>query len=109
MHKPRSAIDVRKTTEFDKFFNSLPENSRLKKDMSESFPLLLEDCTKGDNIAKPLIGYYTQKYGVNNAWRYDLSDGGRMVYAIVPESNDLVVYILEGFKTHVEYEKRFGY
>ena len=58
---------------------------------------------------KPLIGCYTQKYGVNNAWRYDLSDGGRMVYAIVPESNGLVVYILEGFKTHVEYEKRFGY
>ncbi|MGI0061400.1 MAG: hypothetical protein ACREBA_02990 [Nitrosotalea sp.] len=108
MHKPRPAVDVRKTAEFDRFLDSIPEGS-LKNEVRESFQLLHEDCTRGDNIQKALIGYYTKKYGVNNAWRYELSDGARMIYALVSEPNGIAVYLLEGFKTHAEYEKRFGY
>ncbi|MGI0047686.1 MAG: hypothetical protein ACREBB_10950, partial [Nitrosotalea sp.] len=83
--------------------------SKLKNEVGESFQLLREDCTKGDNISKSLIGYYAQKYGVNNAWRYELSDGARIIYALISEPDGIVVYLLEGFKTHAQYEKRFGY
>ncbi|MGI0088398.1 MAG: hypothetical protein ACREBI_10665 [Nitrosotalea sp.] len=108
MRKPRPAVDVRKTIEFDKFLNSIPEG-KTKNEVIEAFSLLKEDCTRGDNIPKSLISYYIQHYGVNNAWRYELSGGARMIYAIVLESNGLAVYLLEGFVTHDEYEKRFGY
>ncbi len=108
MRKPRRAVDVRKTIEFDKFFNSIHEG-KAKKEVIEAFSLLREDCTRGDSIPKSLISYYIQHYGVNNAWRYELSGGARMIYTIVLESDGFVVYLLEGFVTHDEYEKRFGY
>ena len=108
MHKPRPAKDVRKSPEFSAFFNSL-SGGKLKQEIIESFSLLKEDCTRGDNIPKNLIQYYLQKYDVNNVWRYELSDGARMVYTILTDSNGLIVYLLEGFRTHDEYDKRFCY
>lgn len=110
MHKARPAIDVRGSQDFNPFFESLPDDNRLKKELNASFGLLREDCTRGDNIPKNLIpGFYVQKYGINNLWRYELNDGARMVYTIRPEDSGLVVYILEAFPTHREYDKRFGY
>src|SRR5579872_6568438 len=110
MHKARPAIDVRGLQDFNTFYESLPDGDRLKTELKDSFVLLRADCTCGDSIPKNLIpDFYIQKYGINNLWRYELSNGRRMVYTIRPEDSGLVVYVMEYFPTHGEYDKRFGY
>jgi hypothetical protein len=51
---------------------------------------------------------YTQKYGIENVWKYDLPGGWRLIYSIARDKIIVVSLILEWFN-HKEYERRFKY
>ncbi len=63
----------------------------------------------GIKIPKRLIPkLYTQKFGINNLWKYDLPDGRRLIYSILDTEFERIAMLLEWF-THKEYERRFKY
>jgi hypothetical protein len=53
----------------------------------------------------------TSRYrDVNNLYRLRVSDQARLTYTVIAHGeNELVVRILEFFRTHSEYDRRFGY
>ena len=51
---------------------------------------------------------YTRKYCINNLWKYNLSDGWRLIYTIRGDAVEIVAVVLE-WMSHKEYAKRFGY
>lgn len=65
--------------------------------------------TCGIKIAKHLWPKeYTQKYEVNNLWKYDLPNAWRLIYTIETDEVKIVNIILEWFD-HKEYERKFKY
>lgn len=68
-----------------------------------------ENAFCGIQIPKRLIPKeYAQKYGIENAWKYDLPRGWRLIYSIAREEVIVISLILEWFD-HKEYERRFNY
>lgn len=52
---------------------------------------------------------YIKKYCINNLWKYDLSNGWRLLYTVTAENEvELISAILEWFN-HKDYEKRMKY
>ncbi|MCX6804226.1 MAG: hypothetical protein NTY48_06720 [Candidatus Diapherotrites archaeon] len=51
---------------------------------------------------------YVRNYGITNLWKYDLSNGWRLIYTITADGVLILTIILEWFN-HKEYERRFGY
>jgi hypothetical protein len=57
---------------------------------------------------RSILGYYVQKYGVNNLYKLNLDSRMRLVYALVAEQTGVAVVVLDVLN-HKEYEERFGY
>lgn len=91
-------------------FNSLTENSPLKKSIDRVINNLKENIFSGEKIRNELIPKeYVKKYKINNLWWYPLSKGWRLVYSIVnPNDIEILAVIIEYF-SHKDYERRFGY
>jgi hypothetical protein len=51
---------------------------------------------------------YFKEFGIDNLWKYDLSDDWRMIYTITGDENIITVQIIEWFD-HKDYDRRFGY
>jgi len=49
-----------------------------------------------------------KKYKISNLWKYDLTNGWRLIYTIESDEIRIISIILEWFD-HKNYEKRFGY
>ena len=49
-----------------------------------------------------------KKYGMANLWKYDLSNGWRLLFFIEADEIKVVAVILE-WLSHKDYEKRFNY
>lgn len=110
MKHRKKVIDVTGSDDFSPFFKSLPESDPFKQELKEAIKTLKENCTCGDKIEHAKWpGYYIEKYGINNLWRYELQEGKRLTYTIISSADGLVVSILEAFFTHDDYDKRFGY
>ena len=93
-----------------KEFEELSENDKIKKQIKRAVGDLKINAFSGIQIPKKLIPeVYIKKYQVNNLWKYDLPDGWRLVYSIMPENKiEILSVILEWFD-HKEYEQRFHY
>jgi hypothetical protein len=96
--------------ELEEAFNSLAENSPLKKSIKKAICDLNENIFCGDKIRNERIPKeYVKKYKINNLWWYPLSNAWRLVYSIVnPNDIEILAVIIEYFD-HKNYEKRFGY
>jgi mRNA-degrading endonuclease RelE of RelBE toxin-antitoxin system len=51
---------------------------------------------------------YSKKYGIDNLWKYNLSNAWRLLYSVARDEIIVVAIILE-WMPHKDYEKRFGY
>ena len=94
----------------ERAFNSLAENSPLKKSINKSITDLKENIFCGEPIKKELIPKeYIKKYLINNLWWCPLSKGWRLVYSVVnPNDIEILAVIIEYFD-HKNYARRFGY
>lgn len=94
----------------EKEYNSLKENSELKKWINRAKEDIKINAFCGVQIPKKLIPkVYVQRFGITNLWKYDLPDGWRLVYTVTtPSKVEILSIILEWFD-HPNYEKRFGY
>jgi len=93
-----------------KDFESLNENEELKEYIKRAVKDLQENAFCGIQIPKKLIPeIYIQKYGIDNLWKYDLPDGWRLVYSVIPQNKvEILSLIIEWFD-HKDYERRFNY
>jgi len=93
-----------------KQFESLGEGEELKEYLKRAVKDLQENAFCGVQIPKRLIpAIYTKKYGIDNLWKYDLPDGWRLIYSVVPQNKiEILSLIIEWFD-HKSYEKRFNY
>ena len=91
-------------------FESLAENSPLKKSIKKAIDNINENVFCGDQIHKNLIPKeYIQKYKINNLWWYPLADNWRLVYSIVTPSKIEIIGVIIEYYNHKDYERRFGY
>src|SRR3989344_7203693 len=57
---------------------------------------LKENPFVGDQVKKEKIPkYYTQKYGVTNLWRIELSNYWRLVYTIQSDEVEIIDFVLD--------------
>ena len=93
--KPAKAvIFVENKTE--EAFNSLAENSPLKKSIMKAIFDLKDNVFCGEKIKKELIPQdYIRKYNINNLFWYKLSKGWRLVYSITGDNIEVLAVILE--------------
>ena len=96
-------------------FESLAENSPLKKSIKRAIDNINKNVFCGDQIPKSLIPKslipkeYIKKYRINNLWWYPLADNWRLVYSIVTPSKVEIVGVIIEYYNHKAYERRFGY
>jgi Txe/YoeB family toxin of Txe-Axe toxin-antitoxin module len=96
--------------ETEKAFNSLAENSPLKKSIMKSISKLKENVFCGEKIKKELIPKeYLRRYNLDNLFWYKLSKEWRLVYSVAGNNIEVLAVIIEYFSSHKEYEKRFKY
>lgn len=94
---------------FEGLKDSKTEDQMLYKWISRAIDDLGENAFCGIQIPKKLIPkVYTDKYGIDNLWKYDLPKGWRLIYSVANDEVRILSIILEWFD-HKEYEKRFNY
>ncbi len=82
---------------------------RLFEEINKAVEDIEKNAFCGIQIQKYLIPKeYQRKYGISNLWKYNLSQGWRLLYCLTREEITLVSVILE-WSDHKEYEKRFKY
>lgn len=91
-------------------FDKIPEVEPLKIQIKKAIINLQSNAFFGIQIPKRLIPeIYIKKYRVENLWKYDLPDGWRIIYSVMPQNKvEILSVILEWFD-HKGYERRFGY
>ncbi|MEK6952529.1 MAG: hypothetical protein AABX29_05940 [Nanoarchaeota archaeon] len=91
-------------------FNLLPDNNWLKKSIWKVINKLKENAFCGERIRKELIPKeYIRKYNINNLLWYPLSNGWRLVYSIIAQSNNEIIAVIIEYYDHKNYERKFGY
>lgn len=91
-------------------FNSLAENSPLKKSVRKAIDNIKRNVFCGQQIHKNLIPKeYIQKYKINNLWWHPLANDWRLVYSIVTPSNIEIIGVIIEYFDHKNYERKFGY
>jgi hypothetical protein len=64
----------------------------------------------GIQIPKRLIPKeYILKYKIQNLWKYDLPDGWRLIYSIMPQGKVEILSVIFEWFNHKEYERKFNY
>ena len=107
--KPADAvIFAENETEFA--FNSLSEESPLKKSIKKAISKLKENVFCGEKIKKKLIPKeYIKRYNIDNLFWYKLSKDWRLVYSVAGNNIEVIAIIIEYFTSHKSYERRFKY
>jgi len=91
-------------------FNSLEEESPLKKSLRKAISDLKENVFCGEKISHKLIPKeYIRKYNIDNLFWYKLSKEWRLVYSIAGNDIEVLAIIIEYFSSHKDYERRFKY
>ena len=101
-------ITVRGEPKFASFFLNL-RDGQLKKRIDHVLNALKEHPDSGDLVERALWPDEYGKLALDNLFRMEVGRGQRMAYTIRIEGGNLDVDIIEFFKTHKEYEKRFRY
>jgi hypothetical protein len=104
----RFKITVRGEPRFAFFFQNLRDKG-LKKRIDDVLNALKERPDTGDLIERSLWPEEYKKLELDNLSRIEVGGGSRMCYTIRIEGSNLDVDIIEFFRTHKEYERRFHY
>jgi len=89
--------------------SSTSESKKLFLELNHIFDRLQKDPYCGIHIPKKLIPpAYFKRYRLKNLWKYDLSDGWRLIYFIVNDKEDMIIVIID-WMSHKEYERLFNY
>lgn len=101
--------DVVGTPNFAKFFNMLSDDDQFKKDIRDAKKNLLQDLRIGSKIPHDRWPSDYRNLKMTNLWVYRLDIESRLVYSILSDANGFIGLMIEAFRIHKEYEKRFGY
>ncbi|MFQ6054017.1 MAG: hypothetical protein ACE5OO_07320 [Candidatus Bathyarchaeia archaeon] len=108
VRKPAPAVFHSK--ELDELLNGLDSEDKRRRWVEDMEIIPLENMYAGDLIPKKRIpGYYVERYGVNNLYRYRLPEGHRAFYTIFNREGIGVCPTILDLLDHSEYERRFGY
>jgi len=100
---------VKASREAAVFIGSLKDGSYLLKIVNSGLDVLKENMFAGERIERRKFPkYYTQKYGVNNLYKFNLDSRTRLIYTLVADELGVAVVVLE-ILDHKKYEERFGY
>lgn len=101
--------DAKLKDAFEKLKESRTEDRRLYNWLNRAFDDIADNAFCGIQIPKKLIPkVYLDKYGVDNLWKYNLSDAWRLLYSVARDEVIVIAIILE-WMPHKEYERRFKY
>ena len=82
----------------------------LAKQLLKAKQDILENAFCGIQIQKGLIPKeYFQKFGINNLWKYNLSNAWRLLYSITTPSKVEIISVVLDWMSHKDYENLFGY
>jgi hypothetical protein len=101
-------ITVKGEPKFAAFFLNL-KDAQLKKRTGGVLDTLKEHPDAGDLVEHALWPDEYVGLALDNLFRIEVGKGQRMAYTIRIEGVNLDVDVIEFFKTHKEYEKRFHY
>ena len=101
-------ITVRGEPKFASFFLNLSD-AQLKKRIGDVLDTLKERPDSGDLVERTLWPDEYESLALDNLFRIEVGKAQRMTYTIRIEGADLDVDVIEFFRTHKEYEKRFHY
>ena len=104
----RFKIVVRGEPRFASFFQNLRDKG-LKEGLDDVLNVLKERPDAGDRVERSL---WPDEYGemeIDNLFRMEVGKSQRITYTIRIEGNNLDVDVIEFFRTHKEYERRFHY
>ncbi len=101
-------IAVKGGPKFAPLFLSLDEG-QLKKRIGDVLDTLKEHPDSGNLVEHALWPDGYRKLAVDNLFRIEVGRGQRMIYTIRIHGNELDVDIIEFFRTHKEYDRRFHY
>ena len=94
---------------FEQLLNRKGDERKLYDWLVRAFNDIEQNAFCGIQIPKRLIPKeYLQKYGVHNAWKYNLPNAWRLIYSIENQEIVVVSIVLE-WMDHKEYERRFKY
>jgi hypothetical protein len=99
-------ISVRGEPKFASFFLNLGDR-QLKKRIDDVLNALKEHPDSGDLVEHALWPDEYKRLSLDNLFRIEVGRGQRMTYTMRIEGHDLDVDVIEFFRTHKEYEKRF--
>lgn len=91
-------------------FNELKDKDpQLYKFISRAIEDIEKDAFCGIQIPKKLIPEdYVKKFGIRNAWKYNLPGAWRLIYSVENTGIEVVSIFLEWID-HKSYERRFKY
>lgn len=103
-------IHVTGELSFSKFLASLPEDDPVRKKLDKMLDKLKSNPDAGDQIQRGLWPDDYKKAGFRNIFRYEVDDSMRATYTIRHiGSLHIEVAVIEFFRTHKEYERKFRY
>ena len=105
-------IKVESSPEFRNWLvSSSDDDKELKSRVRSLVDLLKSNAFLGEQIPRRLWPRGSILYReINNLYRLRVTDQARIIYTVIArEEDELVVRVLEFFRTHSEYDKRFGY
>lgn len=101
-------ITVRGEPRFASLFQNLRDKD-LKKRLDEVLAVLKEHPDAGDLVERSLWPDEYKKMELDDLFRIEVRKSQRIIYTIRIEGNSLDVDVIEFFRTHKEYERRFRY
>lgn len=94
----------------ERAFNSLADNSPLKKSIRKAIENLKVDAVCGERIRNRVIPKeYVKKYKIDNLWWYPLANAWRLVYSLTANEEIKIIAIIIEFFNHKDYERKFNY
>ena len=106
VRKPCPAVF--RSQELDDFLKV--HNSKFRRWIEDMQTVLKENMFAGESISKKQIPIpYTERYGVNNLFRYAHPEGYRSFYTISLEEGFGVCPHVLDLLSHEEYDRIFGY
>ncbi len=109
MSSNKKIKEVVGTIDFGNFFNPLSDNDQMKKDIRDAKKNLMQDLRMGSKIPHDRWSEDYTKLGITNLWVYKLNNESRLIYTILSDTDGFTGLMIEAFRTHKEYEKRFNY
>ena len=106
--KPSPA--VLRSKELDDYLRGLDQADKQRRWIEEMESVLKENMFAGENIRKMQIPpWYIDRYGVNNLYRYEHSEGHRSCYTLTNVEGIGVCPLIIDLMSHTEYNRRFRY